>query len=377
MTKSFDRANDSRKISFSPRISNPYKSTSSFSKSTYSHHKGLRNLGNTCYLNASLQVLFSLPDFLQDLGKIYSEIKAKSEDATVESLIPICSTMLVIGQKLGLISDLPGIESSALSSADPSILKKEIDKKLPDFKGYQQQDAQEFATRFIDILHEELVHATKETGIEEQNLPTSQFNLVTKKNRKCDSCESTYSCQETFNCLALEVHGHDISDDEWSVSQGFAKYFSTEKIENFQCEECNNSTSCTMCTTIVSRPKALLLQLKRFAYDNDQMQKRSEKVALTKDISLEKFVDVQPVDETQQVEENKSSFMYSLTGVVFHKGRTPFSGHYTADALRKSTNSQEKEWVNFNDLATAKSSFEHVNNEISQTNNYLVIYNRV
>ncbi|GFH51921.1 hypothetical protein CTEN210_08397 [Chaetoceros tenuissimus] len=372
LSKSFDRANDSRRISFSPRISNPYKSVSSLSKSAYSHHKGLRNLGNTCYLNASLQVLFSLPDFLQDLGKLYSDIKSKSTDDSTESSIPICSAMLSIGKELGLISDLPGIESTGSSSADPSILKKEIDKKLPNFKGYQQQDAEEFMSRLIDILHEELAAASKDIGIDEKSLPTSTFfRLVIKLSRKCDSCGSSESSHETFNRLALEVHDRDMSDNEWSVSKSLEKYFSTEKIENFQCEECSNSTSCTRCTTIVTRPKALLVQLKRFAYDNDQMQKRSEKVAPTKDISLEKFVDEKHADETE------SSFMYGLTGVVFHKGRTPFSGHYTADALRRSTNSEEKEWVNFNDLATARSSFEHVNSELSQTNNYLVLYRRV
>ena len=373
LTKSFDRANDSRRIAFSPRISNPYKSVSSLSKSTYSHHKGLRNLGNTCYLNASLQVLFSLaPDFLQDLGKMYSEIKAKSTDTSTESSIPICSSILVIGKELGLVSDIPGIESTGSSSADPSILKKEIDKKLPDFKGYQQQDAEEFMSRLIDILHEELLDATKNIGIEEKSLPTSTFfRLVIKLSRKCDSCGSSESSHETFNRLALEVHDRDMSDNEWNIEKSLEQYFSTEKVENFQCEECNNSISCTRCTTIVSRPKALLVQLKRFAYDNDQMQKRSEKVAPTKDISLEKFIDEKHADETE------SSFMYGLTGIVFHKGRTPFSGHYTADALRRSANSQEKEWVNFNDLATAKSSFEHVNSELSQTNNYLVLYSRV
>ncbi|GFH53986.1 hypothetical protein CTEN210_10462 [Chaetoceros tenuissimus] len=329
--------------------------------------KGLQNLGNTCYLNASLQVLFSLPDFLQDLDKLCSDIKSRSMDASAESSIPICSAMLSIGKDLGLISYLPGIESTTF--ADPSILRNEIEKKLPDFRVGQQQDAEEFMSCLIAILHEELKDATQNIGIDEKSLPTSTFfQIVIQLSRKCDSCGSSRSSHETFTRLALEVHDHDMSDNEWSVSKGLNKYFSDEKIEHFQCDECSNKTSCTMCKTMVSRPKAIVVQLKRFAYNNNQMQKRSEKVAPTREISLEKFVDENLVEGT------RSLFTYGLTGVVSHLGRTPDSGHYTATALRRSMNSEERVWMKFNDSETATSSFEDVNSEPSQRSNYLLLY---
>jgi ubiquitin carboxyl-terminal hydrolase 8 len=329
--------------------------------------KGLRNLGNTCYMNASLQVLFSLPHFLQDLDKLYSDIKSRITDASAESSIPICSALLAIGKDLGLI---PGIESTTSSPANPSVLKNEIEKKLPTFLGNDQQDAEEFMSGLIAILHGELKDATQNIGIEEKSLPTSTFfRLEIKSSRKCDSCGSSRSRFQNFNCLALEVHDRDMSDNEWNIEKSLEQYFSSEKIENFKCEVCNDSISCTMYTTVVSRPRAILVQLKRFAYENNQMRKRSEKVAPTKVISLENYIDQQQTGETA------SSFMYGLTGVVFHKGTTPFSGHYIADALRRSANSQEKEWVNFNDEFAAKSSFELVNSTRSQSENYMLLYN--
>ena len=41
--------------------------SASASKKQYSHHVGLTNLGNTCYLSSSLQILFSNVYFMNDL----------------------------------------------------------------------------------------------------------------------------------------------------------------------------------------------------------------------------------------------------------------------------------------------------------------------
>ena len=54
--------------------------SASASKKQYSHHVGLTNLGNTCYLNSSLQILLSVPDFLDDLQETYDNLNTIEND---------------------------------------------------------------------------------------------------------------------------------------------------------------------------------------------------------------------------------------------------------------------------------------------------------
>lgn len=99
-------------------------------------HGGLSNLGNTCYLNAAVQMLATLDKFLKDL----------------ESQRPID----VDDEKLVLRDELLKLASDLKSGAtvQPSNFKTAIDGTSPLFVGYLQQDSHEFLTTILELLDE-------------------------------------------------------------------------------------------------------------------------------------------------------------------------------------------------------------------------------
>ncbi|XP_026476766.1 ubiquitin carboxyl-terminal hydrolase 5 isoform X1 [Ctenocephalides felis] len=113
-------------------------------------YTGLRNLGNSCYLNSVMQVLFTIPDFIlrfvNDAPRIFSTFPLHpADDFNVQ--------MAKLGT--GLLSgrySLPPSGSHENPGIAPNMFKNLIGKNHPDFSSKKQQDAQEYLLHFINIL---------------------------------------------------------------------------------------------------------------------------------------------------------------------------------------------------------------------------------
>ncbi|KAJ3077170.1 Ubiquitin carboxyl-terminal hydrolase 21 [Podochytrium sp. JEL0797] len=108
---------------------------------------GLVNLGNTCFMNSILQCIFSIeilmgylqsPDFEREVNPA-GPMKGRLATAFAKMALSFLST--------------PTTPASAIT---PSRFKQHLDQHAPQFKGYQQHDAQEFLRVLLDVLHEEV-----------------------------------------------------------------------------------------------------------------------------------------------------------------------------------------------------------------------------
>ena len=104
---------------------------------------GIQNLGNTCYLSASLQTLFSIPQFIADL---YTTYEKQSTQFPTKNM-PLTQSLLEVAVAIGVLKeeDAPLIEAGEARSkllnskaGNPAALKRHMDVLTDKFAGYEQ-----------------------------------------------------------------------------------------------------------------------------------------------------------------------------------------------------------------------------------------------
>ncbi|XP_048055907.1 ubiquitin carboxyl-terminal hydrolase 1 [Megalobrama amblycephala] len=132
---------------------------------------GLNNLGNTCYLNSILQVLYYCPGFkeaiksLCHLAKLkdrQQEDGAKNEEDSGENTLPV--PMELLGSFHSLISSVEQLQSSFLLNPEkysdgelatpPRKLLNTLRQLNPMYEGYLQHDAQEVLQCILASIQE-------------------------------------------------------------------------------------------------------------------------------------------------------------------------------------------------------------------------------
>uniref|UniRef100_A0A8C7HP59 Ubiquitin carboxyl-terminal hydrolase n=1 Tax=Oncorhynchus kisutch TaxID=8019 RepID=A0A8C7HP59_ONCKI len=110
---------------------------------------GMKNIGNSCYMNAALQALSNCPPLTQFFLDCSGLVRTDKKPALCKSY-----------QKL--ISEL--WHKKRPSYVVPTSLSQGIKLVNPMFRGYAQQDTQEFLRCLMDQLHEELKEPLAEFG---------------------------------------------------------------------------------------------------------------------------------------------------------------------------------------------------------------------
>ncbi|XP_012695322.2 ubiquitin carboxyl-terminal hydrolase 20 isoform X2 [Clupea harengus] len=116
---------------------------------------GMKNIGNSCYMNAALQALSNCPPLTQFFLDCSGLVRTDKKPALCKSY-----------QKL--ISEL--WHKRRPSYVVPTSLSHGIKLVNPMFRGYAQQDTQEFLRCLMDQLHEELKEPLTESGVAISNL---------------------------------------------------------------------------------------------------------------------------------------------------------------------------------------------------------------
>uniref|UniRef100_A0A8C7Y752 Ubiquitin carboxyl-terminal hydrolase n=1 Tax=Oryzias sinensis TaxID=183150 RepID=A0A8C7Y752_9TELE len=244
--------------------------------------QGFSNLGNTCYMNAILQSLFSLPSFSNDLLK----------QSTFWKNLPINALLrrfahLMVKKDVGC----PETKKDLLRK-----VKNAISSTAERFSGNMQNDAHEFLSQCLDQLKDDVEKISKcwsngaapppsaasEPGQEStavkaepaEEADTSHiFTCPVVANMEfevqhtitCKGCGEVVTKREQFNDLSIDLPRRKKTIPLRSIQDSLDLFFRMEEIE-YSCEKCNGKAA-TVAHKFSKLPRVLILHLKRYSFN--------------------------------------------------------------------------------------------------------------
>lgn len=336
------------------------------SDSSGSGAAGLRNIGNTCFMNSVIQCLGSTKLLMSYLLKdSYTSDINTSNSAMKGSLVKAFATVI------------KSLWKGGGRIVDPSSLKGAINRFAPRFSGYNQEDSQEFLRYLLEGLHEDVNRVLTKpqpinTEIDSSLSVCEQAMEAWKRYLRRDNSylvdlfvgqlKSTLKCRECgYESVTFEAFW-DISlpipskTGEVSLLDCFDSFTREELLSGDEmptCEQCKARRECSKRYSLYKLPKVLVIHLKRFSPTERYRQKLSTVVRFPlTGLSL-------PCDSSL------SSTHYDCYAVSNHSG-TLYSGHYTAYAKSP----QSGQWYSYNDSRVSKCS----SSSVMSNENYLLFF---
>ncbi|CAO3670058.1 unnamed protein product [Rhizopus microsporus] len=326
---------------------------------------GLKNLGNTCYMNSIIQCLSgTIPFARYFISGVYKH--------HINMVSPLSSKGRLANEFAGLLRLMWGGNYSFIS---PVPFREALLEFAPQFRGSEQHDSQEFLNFLLDGLHEDCNLITEkpnipsETAEEEalfEQLPdwkastiawdkyllrnssvvVSLFQGQYRSRLTCLTCHTTSTTYNSFMSLSLPIPTSRNGPTIMSIYQCLDYFVQDEILEGdnaWNCPRCKKPCRASKSLTLSKLPDVLLIHLKRFSVEglfNNKLETMID--SPIRGLDLTKYVPATMFPPDQPPE--KSMFNYDLYAVSNHYGSLT-GGHYTA-CVR---NGYRNEWHNFDD----------------------------
>uniref|UniRef100_A0A3B5LKE3 Ubiquitin carboxyl-terminal hydrolase n=1 Tax=Xiphophorus couchianus TaxID=32473 RepID=A0A3B5LKE3_9TELE len=202
---------------------------------------GLNNLGNTCYLNSILQVLYYCPGFREGVKNLYdlSKRPEKPNDETVKNEETVPAHIELLGSFSSLMTSVEQLQSSFLLNPNgfsegelatpPRKILHTIRQLNPMYEGYLQHDAQEVLQCILGYIQEACDTIRKEQELERKE----DDDRDVKKENGIPS-DSSFSGTES-RASTDEVSGKRKSDTEVGNAKKKPKSKKSESTEENVC----------------------------------------------------------------------------------------------------------------------------------------------
>ncbi|XP_026393080.1 ubiquitin carboxyl-terminal hydrolase 25-like isoform X2 [Papaver somniferum] len=302
---------------------------------------GLKNLGNTCYLNSVLQCLTYTSPLANFCLKNQHSINCNSQNTNC----PFCllETRIIRSHTVDSQFDAPYKIQNCLSIFSDQ------------FRLGRQEDAHEFLRYVIDACHNTCLKINK------INSPKSTTTIVKEifggelqSQVKCLSCGAESNKIDEIMDISLDLYQTN------SLKAALQRFFKPEILDEsnkYKCDKCEKLVSARKQMSILQSPNILAIQLKRF--EGIFGGKIDRKIAFEEGLVLSNYMCRESQDPHPE---------YNLFGTIVHAGYSPDSGHYYAYVK----NAADR-WYCCNDSHVSPSTVEEVLSEKV----YILFFSRV
>ncbi|XP_039298716.1 ubiquitin carboxyl-terminal hydrolase 33-like [Nilaparvata lugens] len=357
--------------------------------------KGIRNIGNTCYMNAALQALSNTPPFAKYLLDCGNQLilRLENENHPMKLTRVMCE----------LLEYLWNTHEDAYFS--PSRLLRRVRRVNPTFQVGNQQDTAEFLTILLNLLHQELktqdtdksiisdifdgkmytcvqcltcnkVHeeasedrtwmseGSETTRFITVQIPTKEdlkaLDELTKKYADLKHVKEMYRFKKSWFGWLSKLMPFQ-SRSVVSLENCLQAFFCVEELKNenmYRCGKCAAARDGIAFSKITQLPEVLCINLKRFLPDST---KKTQHVSfpITE-------LDMTPFVHSECLSEIKT---YDLMATICHKGNSLNSGHYICYGLHE----EKKIWFEYDDLRVTKVTED----KVASCEAYLLFYSQL
>uniref|UniRef100_A0A8C0W025 Ubiquitin carboxyl-terminal hydrolase n=1 Tax=Castor canadensis TaxID=51338 RepID=A0A8C0W025_CASCN len=263
-------------------------------KQPYVVGAGLQNLGNTCYMNATLQCLtYTAPLANYMLSQEHSQ-----------TCCPLNTCMICILQAHMI---------RALQHSGKVI--QPLRALVTGFHKYKQEDAHEFLMFVLGAMQNSCLPGHKDLDPQAENtsLVCQLFGGYWRSQIKCLRCHGISDTFDPYLDISLDIKAAQ------SVQEALKCLVKPENLdgeEAYDCATCLSRVPATKTLTLKTVPKVLILVLKRFCDFTG--------VKIGRVVQYPECIDMQPYMSHQ----NTEPLVYVLYAVLVHAGLSCHSGHY-------------------------------------------------
>jgi len=315
---------------------------------------GIRNLGNSCFMNATLQCLAYTPAFSQMLCQSTHSQRCRSKSfcalCEMEKVLPLILMGKEIVTPRNLFMNLPRINDLL----NPGC----------------QEDAHEFLQSLLDRMEmayddEQRPHRKKDP----QNPIRNLFVGSTKTAIQCAKCKRRSVTKEPFCCISLDIDKTDV--DLAEALEIFTRDELLRGEEKYFCSHCGRKRVAHKRLTLCEIPPILVMHFKRFSVQfQSAHHKQGTMKKMAAHVEFPEVLDFKDLSDVIFEEDRQTALIdseYELFAVLVHSGPQLGYGHYYA--LIKSPDNY---WFRMNDMEIIPVNTKHVLRE----QGYIVFYRR-
>nr|XP_026689822.1 ubiquitin carboxyl-terminal hydrolase 8-like [Ciona intestinalis]XP_026689823.1 ubiquitin carboxyl-terminal hydrolase 8-like [Ciona intestinalis] len=314
---------------------------------------GLRNLGNSCYMNSVLQCMFNMTQLAE-----YILTDSYTKDLNRANKIGHGGR---VAESFSVL--LRAVWSSKYEYIVPSDFKSIIGTINSSFAGYTQEDSQEFLMLLLDGLHEDLNKAPQSEykeepdndALDDEEAAQMAWKYHKKRNEsiivellkgqfkatvKCLHCGKASRKFDPFMYLSLPLPNKSASI--YDILKSFQRVEQMTGSDRWHCPNCKTLRDAVRSIEIWKLPPVLIIHFKRFVHTGRWRDKIHTNISYP----------MTQLDLTPFISGKQRRPKYNLFAVSHHQGAGLDSGHYTASCKSVLDNN----WYKFDDTEVMRTS---------------------